>query len=313
MRTFFIVVLVVLALVGVATAVGGHATDRYVPETGHTIDARFVAFYDEHGGQHIHGYPITDSFVDPKTGLMVQYFENTRLELIPTENSGWEIQLAPLGQMIYGWDATQEGLPIAAEPGCRFFPDSRFSVCHSFLEFYERNKGSKVFGLPISGTFVQDGKLVQTFQRVQLYWDPASSRGEELQIAPLGQMHFELMGYNRELLFAPAPSEVPVFQAVEINMDVSVASPLVESGAIQYVFITVRDENQIPIEGAATLLTAHLPQGTKFILLPATDADGVTMAQLELNDQPSGNEVLLEVLVMYGDLYAVGRDSFLIQ
>ncbi len=55
---------------------------RYFPETGHTIDGQFVRFFDLQGGLEILGYPITDAFVDPRSGWLIQYFQNARMELV---------------------------------------------------------------------------------------------------------------------------------------------------------------------------------------------------------------------------------------
>jgi hypothetical protein len=60
---------------------------RYYSETGHTLDAEFVEYFDNHGGLGILGFPITDAFVDYWTGLVIQYTQNGRMELFPDPTS----------------------------------------------------------------------------------------------------------------------------------------------------------------------------------------------------------------------------------
>lgn len=313
LRYFLIVAVVVLAFVGLASVVWGDATDRYVPETGHVIEARFVAFYDKHGGKQILGDPITDAFNDPKSDLLIQYFENARLELVPGEKSKWNVQFAPLGQMLYGWDQPSEEDLSKAVPGCRFFPEARFSVCHAFLDYFEQHGGIETFGLPISSNRIEEGNLIQIFQRFRLEWIADNPTDHAIHISPLGRIHFGLEGYNPELL-QPTSSDttIPGIKE-ELHIETSLSNPLLEAGATQVVYVTVRDNDLNPIEGASTLLTAHFQSGTQYILLPVTNENGVTFTHLTADDNATNSEVLLEFLVQYRDTISFARDSFLIR
>ena len=43
------------------------------------------------------GYPISDEFTDPATGLTVQYFERQRLEYHPANPPAWQVEGGLLG------------------------------------------------------------------------------------------------------------------------------------------------------------------------------------------------------------------------
>jgi len=83
----------------------------YFPETGHTMAAEFVSYWNRYGGLPIYGYPISEPFyevnqADGRTYL-VQYFERNRFEHHP-ENAGsrYEVLLGLLGNEIVrsrGW------------------------------------------------------------------------------------------------------------------------------------------------------------------------------------------------------------------
>src|SRR3954447_17980085 len=76
-----------LSLRPVAAAEGS----RFFPETGKTVNGKFLDYWESHGGLSIFGYPITDAQneVDPISGktYLAQWFERERFELHP-ENAG---------------------------------------------------------------------------------------------------------------------------------------------------------------------------------------------------------------------------------
>ncbi len=91
----------------------------YFPQTQHNVCGSFGAYWHTHGLEFgdvsvsfreavaLFGYPISEEFKDPDTGLMVQYFERARFEHQPqfagTPN---EVELGLLGQQVLqarGW------------------------------------------------------------------------------------------------------------------------------------------------------------------------------------------------------------------
>lgn len=58
---------------------------------------------------------------------------------------------------------TRAGLPI-------YFGETGHTLAYSFREFYDRQGGLPILGLPISEVFVEDGRPVQYFERVRLEW-----------------------------------------------------------------------------------------------------------------------------------------------
>jgi len=82
-------------------------TQRYFPETGHTLRNSFKTYWETHGGLELYGYPLTEEFyeVSPTDGkqYVVQYFERNRFAWHP-ENIGtpYEVLLGLLGNEIIG-------------------------------------------------------------------------------------------------------------------------------------------------------------------------------------------------------------------
>jgi len=94
---------------------GRAAGSLFFGETGHNILGTFRAYWETHGGAFVHGYPMTEAYmernaIDGKMYL-VQYFERSRFELHP-EYAGtrYEILLGLLGRQLsekkgfpHGW------------------------------------------------------------------------------------------------------------------------------------------------------------------------------------------------------------------
>jgi LPXTG-site transpeptidase (sortase) family protein len=58
---------------------------------------------------------------------------------------------------------TQSGVPV-------FFPETGHTLAYSFRQFYDRQGGLQIFGLPLTEVYIQDGRPVQVFERARLEW-----------------------------------------------------------------------------------------------------------------------------------------------
>jgi hypothetical protein len=82
-------------------------------------------------------------------------------------------------------------LPASAEPAAnnrRYFPETSHNVTPTFYPFYLARGGLERFGLPRTEEFVEDGQVVQYFQRARLEYRP-EHRGTpyEVQISLMGE------------------------------------------------------------------------------------------------------------------------------
>ena len=302
-----LLVLVLLLLPAAGAAAQEQDDGRYYPETGHTLEARFITYFDAHGGVAMLGYPITESFTLPASGKLLQYFENGRLELA----SGDVVQTR-LGALLAGEQgptATVE--PGEAEPpGCKSVAPSPYHVCHAFLDFYESHGGAAMLGLPVSEFRIEGERIVQYFEYVRLDWYPEGESGGEMRLAPLGRIHFDSVGYDPELLRPNLPEDMSLYRVVELHPQASVSASFTRPTDTVRVFVVVRDQNGNPVAGGSVSLTAHFPAGDRVLILPVTNAQGVTSLDLSFEDQPPGSNIALEIWAVQGALRASTRDSF---
>lgn len=286
---------------------------RYYSETGHTLDARFVFFYDAHGGLELIGFPITEAFLDPYTGLLVQYFQNARFELAADpDTGGLAVRMSPLGDLMGGWEASdQAGSAFAgSRSGCEFYPPSGHSVCHAFLDFFLIHGGVQQLGYPISEIVLENERLVQYFQGFRLEWAPESGMNSQIRVAPLGRLHFEYMGYNRNFLRPNPPSNTFTYEILTLQLGASLMRPVVGADDEQTVFIHVLDQNFQPVQNAAVTLVIHFSDEDRIILLTPTDSTGISRAAIRFEGKHPGEMVVLEYVVSYGTVAARTTDSF---
>ena len=80
---------------------------RYFPQTGHSLSGEFLAYWRAYGGVVLFGPPIGEPLTLNGTGMVVQYFQNVRLEAAPGAPSQfYATQLSPLGDLLIkqkGW------------------------------------------------------------------------------------------------------------------------------------------------------------------------------------------------------------------
>lgn len=245
-----------------------------MPETGHWIWGEFLTTYNSVSDPRFYfGDPITDDFIDPITKAHVQYFEKTRFDLVET-GEGPRVKQAPLGQLLH-----ESGTPIAdipnEGPSCRAF-SSGYSVCYAFLQFYDSYDGINRFGLPVSEVEVIDGRYTQYFDYARLEWWPDLPAGKRVKISDLGQVYFDKVIANPELL---KPSPPPDVSGNLLNPRVSVftARSMIGAGEAQTVYVVAQDMYLRAIEAAQVEVTLYYPNGTsEFYRLPGTDVHGIS-------------------------------------
>lgn len=253
---------------------GQSSSSVYIPETGHWIWGEYLVMYNSVSDPLLYfGYPITDDFIDPVTGEHVQYFQKARFDLTDT-SEGQKVTLAPLGRLLH-----EDGAALAdvAEDGptCRRF-DSGYSVCYAFLQFYDANNGGTYFGEPVSALEVIDDRYVQYFEFARMEWWPERETGARVVLTDLGEVYFDKVVANLELLKPSTASNV-AGQMLNPYVRVFAQKSLVGVGELQTIYIVVQDQYLNPIPQAQVGVTITLPDGSsEFYRLTETNEYGVS-------------------------------------
>jgi hypothetical protein len=173
----------------VAAADGG-----YFPETGHTLSGPLRDAWLAGGGLWVYGYPISEPFVWKSAGsrtVVAQYFERARLEYHPAYAGTPNRVLGGLlgYELTAGRDEERAFQPVTGAPwdGCEHFAQTGHSLCDAFQDWWHREGGLPVFGYPISEPLLEDGDMVQYFERARFEYhaENADSRWE-VELGHLG-------------------------------------------------------------------------------------------------------------------------------
>ena len=110
------------------------------------VQGAMLRYFEQMGGESVLGAPLTNE--RQEDGLVVQYFENARLEWWPRRN---QVRLSPLGRLLYPhWRFFAREAAVERTSAQRHFPETGHTVRFAFLQFFEAHGGVKTFGLPIS-------------------------------------------------------------------------------------------------------------------------------------------------------------------
>ncbi len=273
---------------------------------GHLVQGEFLKFYRSASDPLlVFGYPITDEFIDPDSGLTTQYFDRARFELVST-NSGPMVQLAPLGVHLHTDDAPLAPIPTNSS-ACRYFQATGKSVCYAFLQFYDGNDGPVFFGNPISDVEIRDGRYVQYFERARMEWQPDNPTDQHVALTDLGTIEF----YARDIQPVSLTSnniDSPDLPGNITKLQVSafVDQALLPAYSQQTVYIIVQDQNLHPVQGANISLKVYDPERTQPQPLTPfiTTENGLSSEQFSIGDIPEKELVRVDVTVNYEGLTA---------
>jgi hypothetical protein len=135
------------------------------------IDTRFVRLWQARGGLAIFGLPLTEAIVLP-SGVVVQYFERARLEYHPElAGTQYEILLGRLAVEL-GYATPPVAAPTATVDLRWYFPATGHLLARDFRSYWQARGGLLLFGYPIGEAVMEEGRLVQYFERARLELHP---------------------------------------------------------------------------------------------------------------------------------------------
>ena len=312
---------------------------RYFTATGHNVQGEFLAFFDRYGGEAIFGLPRTEEFVE--NGMRVQYFQRAKMEYHPFNPELYKVQLALLGDLL-GYRTPgipPSRIPPANHPQRRYYPQTGHTVSYGFLEFFDTHGGLNVFGYPISEPVMENGRVVQYFQRAKMEWHPENSFGYQIVLLNLGDEYIARMGVPWSYLERAAPITEPAIapQALipgaipgvdggqspptvigppprddftAFSVSVSLKYPITGQGGSQTVYVRAIDSNGQGVGNANVAVIVHFRSGDRLFTADPTDASGSSSLTFGIGYQPPGYTVLVEVRVTYSGRTVTSQTSF---
>lgn len=306
----FVIIFVTLMIVMLGQTVSAQSGDsEYFPETGHNLTGDFFEFYYDHPNPElVYGLPITEAFIDPETGRLMQYFENVRFEYFSDNPVGTKVVLSALGAELYEHGTSITALS-AATPDCLQQADWDYPICFSFKNFYQQNGGEAAFGKPVAGLEYLRGRLVQFFEFAQLVWMPENPQQARIVIAPLGLTYFHATEEDASLL-QPIRNFQYNMSISDIQVNAFTKYAVLPSGANQSIDVIAKDQNNAPLTNAIVQITILYPDETEApVNSLATDEFGLANQAFTVHSGTTGPvEVIIKV--MYNDLETYAITSF---
>lgn len=300
-------VLLLWLLVSVAGGPGAPVSaqgpdELYVPETGHVVGEPYLSFYRRvEDPDELYGKPITEPFESAEFGgAEVQYFEKAVLQRNPDPAAppALRVTAADLGFRLY---TPGEEIPLApGSPGCRVFPETGYQVCYDFLDYFEKQGGAARFGFPISNLEIQDSLFVQYFQRARLEFRPARARGRQVVVSDLGRRYFE--GRENPRLLLPVEDGNLPQVILDLHTRAFARRPVAGLEDGQAVYVLVKDQNGLPVEGARVTVFVRFPNRAEQALPGEvqTDSRGIAVVPFTYGVEETGLAVV-RVVTSYED------------
>ncbi|NJM06221.1 hypothetical protein HC891_08515 [Candidatus Gracilibacteria bacterium] len=288
------------------------------PETGYSVDGRFLQFWNGNGGLPIFGLPISAQRTEEGSEgvFSSQWFERERFELHPENAAPYDVLLGRLGdealrQQGRDWRSFPVGTP---REGCLFFADTRHTLCEPFLSYWRANglefdgrsstsyaESLALFGQPLSEPQQEtnaDGftVLTQWFERARFEYLPENPDPYKVLLGRLGAEVFEP---HRSNPTGPYPDYVAVREpgwptALEVPNGFTVEE--VASGLKSPRFMALDSDGSI-VYGSHTT--------NEVVRLRDTNQDGVYETKQVI---AAGLAYVHSVAFVNGQLYAAAED-----
>ena len=289
LAAFAVLILSTVVLTGSLAQSSGQ---RFFPDTGHWVSGEILNAYESiPNNTLVYGYPITEAFkratASGEAEVTYQYFERARFEFRPNQPSDLQVTLSPLGIFLY--DLNQAGSVVAVAPGlsaCRYFSETGFPVCYTFLEFFDQNGGIAQFGYPISEIEIHEGWMVQYFQRARFEWHPEFPPGQRVALTNVGQIFFNLTEDPK--LSLPPRDDYREQIVLGLNVQVFVEKAVLSPEELQTLYVIVQDQNSIPLSNAQIVFTLSFPNGDQQNIMPLTDKNGIAKLKFPITGQIYG-------------------------
>jgi hypothetical protein len=287
------------------------STSKYFNETKHNVQGDFWKFYQaQPNGQQVFGFPITEQYIDPKSGRLIQYFSRARFEYYPEKPDGQRVVLTALGKYVY---KKGPAVNIFTPVGCRTFA-SGFNVCYAFLDFFDKNGGETIFGQPISSFEIYNERIVQYFERARFEWYPELPEGQKVVLAELGRIYFDSVPEDRKLLDVVPPLNSGIVPSnsgpLSIQARAFAWKAVVLPQESQAIYVIVQDQTLTPVQNATVVVDVVWGEGDVESSSLPTGQNGVVIVPLTVRDRPYGSLVTVNIRAYFNGLEARTITSF---
>src|SRR5262249_46185716 len=150
-----------------------------------------------------------------RDGKTVQYFQRARFELHAELPAGQRVVLTTLGRETF---VSTGPVDVAGAFACRSYSETGYSVCFTFLAFFDAYWGVAQFGYPMSSFEYHEDRIVQYFEKARLEWQPWRPEGQRVVVADLGRVYFDQLGEDAGLLPPVRPADNTISAILKLRV-----------------------------------------------------------------------------------------------
>jgi hypothetical protein len=194
----------------------GEKSPKLVPESGHYVKDWFRAAWNELGGIGSFGVPLSEAYIRPSDGRVVQHFAAATLAYHPEAEYEPDFHLLPdvartmrmirpepIGRTYTEGRTFPPQPPVTPGPNAVLVPETGYAIQGRFLDFYYNFMGEWRLGKPISPEVVENvggvDVTMQYFENGRLDFNP------QYNIVQVGQIGNALWAQQCHALGQPVP------------------------------------------------------------------------------------------------------------
>lgn len=277
----------------------GFGVDPQVPNLGERVRERpFARFLEPLGGEARFGQPLSDPYI-AGDGAVEQIYE--RAVIYSPDGSVRQAAFRPIGA---GLGPPADPVPATEEDGSLYFDETGHNVAWAFADFYRRESGEVVLGLPLEEAVLEANGMRQRFENGILMYLFDLPPDLSVQLAALGRAYLaEHPPPTAEPTLAPSVEEPPADEASAtgaVHVRAELDSAIILPGESQVLRVFVTREDGTPVEGSDVILRIVGRTADRRESLPETDSEGATEFTWRDSDPVPGEIVTLIVRAAAG-------------
>jgi hypothetical protein len=159
---------------------------------------------------------------------------------------------------------------------------------------------------------MENGRIVQYFERAKMEWHPELPANQRVQLGNLGEIYATTRLDSSLLQPGAAILNPNVQQITSLRATASLRQAIVGPSGQQTLHVYVIDQRGKPVPGASSRAVVRFPSGDLEKTPPATDANGHAQVTFELGQLRPGQLIVVQVRAAWATLATETQTSFFV-
>jgi hypothetical protein len=233
------------------------------------------------------------------------------MEWHPFSSDSGEVRLGKLAEEL---QLNRESSGVSLSMAATYVSETGHAVKRVFTRYFRDHGGAEFFGDPITPMLVENQKVIQYFQCLQLIWDPGTA---EVAVGNLGEVY---VNAHRNVIppdvLEPLYARRAFREASGLQVVLGLGHPVAHYAKGQPLTVLVRDDRLgEPLPDARVRLTVWDDAGFEYAELSrdlVLDRGGRGKTLISLDAVRPGSWIIVRVEASWGTRVAADREVFLV-